>query len=265
MQGGSQMKFPGRHRWLGVVSGGLCLASGPFLAAQEDGSLNNLNFERPGPATAPASSVEENRLLREKLAASEAAVAALQKNLADANAEAEIFRRKATELNVRLEALGNEALDERLVKLLRNLTYSEGVGGTLREALLALSEAVLRFQKAAATTDAEARLDLEAAMRKASMALGSTPPGVAEGRPAAAGLTEARVISIKEDLSLIVANVGSTHGVKVGMPFRVMRGEKAVGLVRVVDVRENIAGALIQSLSDKEQIKSGDRLVVDAQ
>ena len=39
----------------------------------------------------------------------------------------------------------------------------------------------------------------------------------------------------------------------------------AVGLVRVVDVREKICGAVIQDMnSNKERIKVGDRLRVDA-
>ena len=50
------------------------------------------------------------------------------------------------------------------------------------------------------------------------------------------------------------------------MPFKVLRGDRVIGTVRVVDVRERIAGAVIQDLSsDKEKIKQGDRLKVDAQ
>jgi cell shape-determining protein MreC len=74
------------------------------------------------------------------------------------------------------------------------------------------------------------------------------------------------VISIKEDLALVVANLGSRQGVKVGMPFQVRRGNAVVGTIRVVDVREKIAGAVIQSLSSETQkIEVGDRLKVDAQ
>jgi hypothetical protein len=60
-------------------------------------------------------------------------------------------------------------------------------------------------------------------------------------------------------------NLGNSHGVKVGMPFQVIRAGKIVGSVRVVDVREKIAGAYIQDLSsEKERIKVGDHLKVDA-
>jgi hypothetical protein len=48
------------------------------------------------------------------------------------------------------------------------------------------------------------------------------------------------------------------------MPFQVWRDNKRVGEVRVVDVRERICGAIIQSLeNEKNPIKSGDRLRVD--
>ena len=78
-----------------------------------------------------------------------------------------------------------------------------------------------------------------------------------------ATLTDAKVISIKEELALVVANVGRRQGVKVGMPFKVVRGDGEIGLVRVVDVRDGISGAVIQSLeSDKNKIKVGDRLQV---
>jgi hypothetical protein len=48
------------------------------------------------------------------------------------------------------------------------------------------------------------------------------------------------------------------------MPFGVWRGDRRIALVRVVDVREKISGAVIQNLeSDKEPIKTGDRLRVE--
>jgi hypothetical protein len=45
----------------------------------------------------------------------------------------------------------------------------------------------------------------------------------------------------------------------------VIRAGKLIGSVRVVDVREKIAGAYIQNLSsEKDRIQVGDRLKVDA-
>jgi hypothetical protein len=50
------------------------------------------------------------------------------------------------------------------------------------------------------------------------------------------------------------------------MPMRVMRGDRRIATLRVVDVRQKICGAVIQEMdSKKERIKVGDRLQVDAQ
>jgi hypothetical protein len=50
------------------------------------------------------------------------------------------------------------------------------------------------------------------------------------------------------------------------MPFQVRRGNDLIGTIRVVDVREKIAGGVIQNLSSENQkIQVGDRLKVDAQ
>ena len=54
-----------------------------------------------------------------------------------------------------------------------------------------------------------------------------------------------------------------TQGVKIGMPLRVMRADKLIATLRVVDVRQRICGAVIQEMGS-EKIKVGDRLQADA-
>jgi hypothetical protein len=74
-----------------------------------------------------------------------------------------------------------------------------------------------------------------------------------------------KVISVKAEWSFVVGNLGAQQGVKPGMPLRVVRVGKTVATLRVVDVREKISGAVIQEMdSEKEKIKVGDRLQVDA-
>jgi len=72
------------------------------------------------------------------------------------------------------------------------------------------------------------------------------------------------VISVKEEWSFVVANIGEKQGVKIGMPLRVLRGDRKVATLRVVDVRQRICGAVIQEMDSKEKIKVGDRLQADA-
>jgi hypothetical protein len=80
------------------------------------------------------------------------------------------------------------------------------------------------------------------------------------------GLMDGSVISVKDEWSFVVGNVGENQGVKIGMPLRVVRGDRKIASLRVVDVRQKICGAVIQQMdSAKEKIKVGDRLQVDAQ
>ena len=80
-----------------------------------------------------------------------------------------------------------------------------------------------------------------------------------------ATLNDGMVVDVKDDLALVIANIGEKQGVSIGMPFQVWRDDKRIGEVRVVDVRRSISGAVIQSLeSEKVPVKTGDRLKVDA-
>jgi hypothetical protein len=79
------------------------------------------------------------------------------------------------------------------------------------------------------------------------------------------GLMDGSVISVKDEWSFVVGNVGEKQGVKIGMPMRVTRGDHRIATLRVVDVRQKICGAVIQEMdSEKDKIKVGDRLQVDA-
>jgi hypothetical protein len=78
-------------------------------------------------------------------------------------------------------------------------------------------------------------------------------------------LNDGMVIDTKEDISLVVVNVGKVNGVKVGMPFQVLRNGKLINSIRIIDVREKISGGVIQFLSsEKLRIEKGDQLKVEA-
>ncbi len=128
-------------------------------------------------------------------------------------------------------------------------------------------ETVVLYIKAAPAADPQIRLDIEAQMRAANEAV--TPRQLKEAaatRPPGAELSNGQVISVKEEYSLIVANLGSQQGVKIGMPFQVVRGNHLVARARVVDVRERISGAVIEEYSSNtEKVKVGDGMRVDAQ
>jgi hypothetical protein len=188
-----------------------------------------------------------------------------------ANGEADLFRKQVGDLKLRLEALGVGAssgnaskLEERLLEAVSGYRKAEAERQKLAESLKGLVTAAADFALKTSETDPEARLLLEAQLRRSRELLGASPnaPGAT---PAAPTLTDGQVISIKEELGLVVANLGEKQGVAVGMPFQVIRNDHLIGTVRVVQVRDKIAGAVIQDLSsERDKIKVGDRLKIAA-
>lgn len=260
--------FP-RNRQLPLVLVIVCASLASGLRAQNDpSSFSDSDLEATEAKMNLDRALDENARLREKLAVTEATSAKLTESLALANSEAEVFRRTAAELKLRLEAVGIESGsgNSKLLAALNDLRLAREEQKKLADALAGLTEAIMHFLKGAVTSDPESRMTLETQLRQASGILGTPTAKSVEAPAVPATLTEAMVISIKEELSLVVTNVGSMHGVRVGMPFQVIRGEQLIGRVRVVDVREKIAGAVVQNLSsERDNIKIGDRLRVDAQ
>ena len=288
-------------RLVALVSGAVAFAVTPTLPAQvplrlpDDMDLGqpsvNVNPPRQTAARPPNAADNLNQLLKEtqdRLQAYEAdnlalrrrndlsqqTIRSLDESLAVANAEREVFRRQYGDLKLRMEALGmasvgdnKEALEQRLLNAVRDLALVRDEKERIAERLVALSETVMLYMKAATVTDAKVRLEMEAQLRAASEAVATDrlnqTAGLTEAPPT---LLDARVISVKEELSLIVANVGSRQGVRVGTPFQVVRDNKFVGRARVVDVRERISGAIIEEYgSNIEKVKVGDSLRADVQ
>ena len=215
----------------------------------------------------------ENERLRQQNEQNQTSRIALADALAEANAEAEVFRRQYHQLQLRMEALGlanvgegRDPLEQRLLKSVRDLELMRQQKDALGEQLLALSESVLRYLKTASGEgDPQTRLNVEVELRATHEALGSPVRAAGEAGAVPASLRAGLVLGYKEDLSLIVANFGRRQGVKVGMPLTVARGDVYVGRARVVQVRERIAGAVIEETAPKVgKVKTGDQLRVEA-
>ena len=250
--------------WLNIFA-----VAGPLIHAQS--SLSDLDIEYSEVKVTLERILGENKQLRDALAETGRSVTELRKILASTSGETEVFKRQSAELKLRMEALGLDLagtksvkIEQRLLAAVSDLRVMTQEKSGLSEALTRLSDAAAAYAKSAKGAPAEARQTLEVEIRNANKALGSSSLSVAGATPVPSTIRDAVAISVKDELSLVVLNLGSSHGVKVGMPFRVMRGESAIGNVQVVDVREKIAGAIIQNLnSEQNQIKVGDRLMVD--
>jgi hypothetical protein len=241
-----------------------CVTLARGLAAEGNSSLSDSKNES-APVTA-ASLLAHNEELRRQLSLSQETVQTLTQSLAESNADAEVFRRKFADLQLRMEALGLAAaskdrakLEQRLLTAVSDLQLAQKERDDYRDQMMRLSEAMLRYLKTAEGGNAQARMDVEAQLRGMNALVEN-----AAGAPAKnASLLDGSVISVKDEWSFVVGNFGAKQGVKIGMPLRVKRGEQVMGTLRVVDVRERICGAIIQE-SGKEKIKVGDRLEVDA-
>jgi len=240
------------------------------VQAQGNSSLSESKSETVARSEATEPATAENDELRKQLSVAQESMKALTSSLAESNAEAEELRRRYSDLQLRMEALGmasankdRSKLEQRLLSAVSDLQLAQKTRDEFRDQMLRLNEAILRYIKTSQGDDAQARMDVETQLRSTNelVTKSTNPPEAPEP-----SLMGGSVISVKEEWSFVVGNLGEKQGVKIGMPMRVMRDDRKIATLRVVDVRQKICGAVVQEMdSKKDKIKVGDRLQVDAQ
>jgi hypothetical protein len=205
-----------------------------------------------------------------RLASAQKQVNALAAALASANGDSQQAREAYERLRIQMEGLGVAALDassaglqDRLLSALNDMRLLESRNRSLAAALMDLSQASLDYAKAAPPVDGVPKKELDDKLAQAEKALASlqTEPGPARE----SDLLDARVVSLKEDAGIVVFNVGSRHGVHPGTPFSIYRQDKPVARALVVDVRQDVCGAVVQDqVSKDEPVKVGDVGKVEA-
>ena len=251
-----------------LMMGCVVLARG--LAAEGDSSLSESKIENAEQAVTAETLLAQNEQLRKQLSIEQESLRSLTTSLAESNAEAELFRRKYSDLELRMEALGlasvnkdRAKLEQRLLSAVSDLHLAQKERDEYRDQMLRLNEAMLHYLKTSQSGDAEARMGVETQLRSTNQLATKSRNAPDSPRPS---LMDGSVISLKEEWSFVVGNLGEKQGVKIGMPMRVMRDDRKIATLRVVDVRQKICGAVIQEMdSEKEKIKVGDHLQVDAQ
>lgn len=207
--------------------------------------------------------------LKESLLVLRSQIKNLTEGIAAANIESEIYKRQLSEAQLRLKAIklpdmNNDPshLEARLLQAIRELRVLKEKNQDAIDQLVSLSEAIKVLVKTSGEIKTEARVAVETELRKTAQILGVDK---INNLGAETNLQNAKVVNFKEDLSLLVANVGSANGVKVGMPFQILRDGKPIGNAKVIDVRERISGAVIQNLnSENTRVEKSDTLRVDA-
>ena len=270
-----------------------CVALAQGLAAEGNSSLSESKTENEGTndtvmaGGSPAASansqptrlssevtapglLRQNEDLQRQLLIAQQSLKALTSSLAESNAEAELFRRKYSDLQLQMEALGlasankdRTKLEQRLLAAVSDLQLAQKERDAYRDQMLRLDEAMLCYLKTSQSADAKARMDVETQLRSIDELVTKSMNAPDLPEPS---LMDGSVISVKDEWSFVVGNLGEKQGVKIGMPMRAMRGDKRIATLRVIDVRQRICGAVVQEMdSKKNRIKVGDRLQVDAQ
>ena len=258
-----------RNSFLALTGVGVILASPP--KSHSACSFTDLNIEYGELKLAIDVALSENKLLRESIAENAKAIIVAKQRIVDVSNQGALFKAQASEMKLRMDALGigvvaggSSVLEQRLLSAVNQLRAMEVKNVRVFEALVRLTEAAGLYVRADSDQNAESRLTLETEIRNSNSVLlaESTDPG---GLAVVPSLENGRIVSANARLSLVVVNMGSSSGVKLGMPMLVIRDQQVIGHVKVVDVREKIAGAVIQDLvSQTKQFKIGDHVNVAA-
>src|SRR5437588_1877287 len=153
------------------------------LAAEGNSSLSESKIESAEQKITAQSLLVQNVDLHKQLSIQQESLKTLTASLAESNAEAEVFRRKYSDLELRMEALGlasaskdRSKLEQRLLAAVSDLRLAQKERDDLRDQLLGLNEALLRYLQTSQGGDAQARMDVETQLRKTNALVGRSIP-----------------------------------------------------------------------------------------
>ena len=149
------------------------------LMAQGDSSLTESRVEDAERGVTDAALLAQTEELRQQLSIAQESVRTLTTSLAESNAEAELFRRKFSDLQLRMEALGLESankdrakLEQRLLAAVSDLQLAEKQRDDFRDQMLRLNETIMQYLRSSQGGDAKARMDVEAQLRATNDLIG---------------------------------------------------------------------------------------------
>src|SRR5438874_11554412 len=177
------------HRLFAVLVSG-CVVAASVAQGQGNSSLTESKIENAETKVTAEMLLRQNEELRKQLSIQQESLKTLTASLAESNAEAEVFRRKFADLESRMEALGLAAaskdrskLEQRLLAAVSDLRLAQKDRDQLRDQLLGLNEALLRYLHTSQGGDAPARMDVETQLRNTNELTTASPSfGGLEGR-----------------------------------------------------------------------------------
>jgi flagellar basal body-associated protein FliL len=192
---------------------------------------------------------------------------ALQRSLAEANRGEKQASEQLAQVRERLEALGKNLLDggdDRLVQAAADLQLANERVAATEGAASRVAAAVNDYLRQAVVSDPDARLRVETSLRELDAVLGlrqKPRPDVRTG-----SLQQARIVSIDQESRMLVLNIGESQGARIGMTFRLARGQQPYGKAILADVRKGVSGLFVESLDDPAHTpRIGDLAIIETQ
>lgn len=191
----------------------------------------------------------------------------LQRSLAEANRGEKQAIDQLAQVRVRLEALGKNLLDggeDRLIQAAADIQLSNERVTELEGSVTRLASAIHDYLRQAVVSDPDARLRVETSLRELDAVLGlrqKPRPDVRTG-----SLQQARIVSLDQESGMCILNIGESQGARIGMTFRLTRGQQPYGKAILADVRKGVSGLFVEAL-DKgaESPRPGDLAILETQ
>lgn len=191
----------------------------------------------------------------------------LQRSLAESNRGEKEATEQLAQVRQRLEALGKNLLDggdDRLIQAAGDLQLANERITSLEGSVTRLAASVNEYLRQAVVSDPDARLRVETSLRELDAVLGlrqKPRPDVRTG-----SLQQARIVSLDQESGMMVFNLGESQGAKIGMTFRLTRGQQPYGKAILADVRKGVSGAFVEHLDNvAESPRPGDLAVLETQ
>jgi flagellar basal body-associated protein FliL len=192
---------------------------------------------------------------------------ALQRSLAEANRGEKQASEQLAQVRERLEALGKNLLDggeDRLIQAAADLQLANERISELEGSVTRLVSAVSDYLRKAVVSDPDSRLRVETSLRELDAVLGlrqKPRPDVRSG-----SLQQARIVSLDQESGMLVLNIGESQGARIGMTFRLTRGQQPYGKAILADVRKGVSGLFVESLDNPaDAARPGDLAILETQ
>lgn len=220
-----------------------------------------------GAGACPAQQNGDLEKLQETLADLRDQNRTLQRSLAEANRAEKQASEQLAQVRLRLGALGKNLLDggdDRLIRAAADLEISKERLSELEATVMRLTAAVSDYLRQAVVSDPAARLRVETSLRELDAVLGLRQQPRAD--VVAGSLQKARIVSIDQESGMLVFNLGENQGAKIGMSFRLFRGQQTYGKAILADVRKAVSGAFPEQLDASiDSPRPGDLAVLETE